>query len=666
MTLVIIVANAYNTVDLNITSGGKTRHMILKVPANFEKNRPMLICCHGASQSAAYMTDPKGNFANFEAIVDAEQFLAVYPDGEGNMWDISGTKDTQFMIDIINEMKKRYSIDENRVYLSGFSMGGMFTYHAMNKLSDKIAAFAPLSGYPMNGPNAASPRPVPFIHVHGSGDDVCTFSPVQSHINAWVSHNKCVATPVQEKPKSGPANTTSYLNRYKAGEGGVEVALLVNPGKGHWVSNDTNFSLTYREVWDFVSRYSFIDGPKVLSVTPENDSFDMTPSRDRQFVFTVDKPVDCSKVILNMSDGKNAITFKVQESGFSQTLTFDMDESKTPKDTEYRMQLRNLVGEDGSNTTIGGVYYYTYGVVDTGEKMKVDTLLTSDWASMQSTIDEGIPYGWHRKNSTDGGNSDEKTSGMAKTGGARLKYFTKGGDFDAGFYFSARDFSKCLFTYGTTNHYNLLLSRGRFILSFRSIYWNDGAENNSVEFTTSILSSTETIASSQYKSQGCMLENENQKVMGSKLHEMEFEVTPPMSSNHKIQFGITAGWDGVIIGPPTLMRRPSSAELYKGEFLRTVAKAQEMIDNVGTGYNTQIASLNDVVQKHKGLVSISPSAYNAARKEIEDALNIATGVHDAMLVARKSLSYFDMAGRKISHIHAPGVYLYNGKKFVVK
>ena len=99
-------------------------------------------------------------------------------------WDISGDKDTKWVVQIIEQMVKEYDIDQKRVYLSGFSMGGMFTYHAMSKIADKIAAFAPTSGTNVMGASKAM-RPVPIIHPHGTSDDVLNYSQVEGFIKNY-------------------------------------------------------------------------------------------------------------------------------------------------------------------------------------------------------------------------------------------------------------------------------------------------------------------------------------------------------------------------------------------------------------------------------------------------------------------------------------------------
>jgi len=132
--------------------GTSTRQMLVYAPSGIEPNCPLMISMHGMNQDINYQK----NQAKWELVAKENNFVVVYPAGIGNSWDISGTRDTDFILAIIDEMSKRYDIDRERVYLSGFSMGGMFTYHAATKIADKIAAFAPVSGYLMGGPNTSS------------------------------------------------------------------------------------------------------------------------------------------------------------------------------------------------------------------------------------------------------------------------------------------------------------------------------------------------------------------------------------------------------------------------------------------------------------------------------------------------------------------------------
>lgn len=342
----------------NFVSHGQARSMIVYAPKNLTANRPLLISMHGMNQDAPYQRSQ----ANYEAVADTANFVVVYPNGINKGWDLGSDKDINFILDIIDEMVKRHQIDRNRVYLSGFSMGGMMTYYAMTKIADKIAAFAPVSGYNMGGPNATSSRPIPIFHVHGTGDDVCVYSPVQSHIDAWVKRNGCNTTPIIEKPKTGPANTSAQIIRYTGGEGGVEVAHLKLPDKGHWHSNDPVVAMTNIEIWNFCKRWSLIPAPQVKTVAPLNLSTNLSSDTDRTFTITFDKPVVCEGIRAGLIANGTTL-LKLKETGESSTLTFEIPAEKTIKDGLYTLKIMYVVGTDGS-TCPTLLYYFGYGNTD--------------------------------------------------------------------------------------------------------------------------------------------------------------------------------------------------------------------------------------------------------------------------------------------------------------
>jgi len=163
-----LIASSVFADDIKV--GTTTRSMIVHAPTGIEAGRPLVITLHGMNQSASYQQST----TNWDAVSDTGKFVVVYPSSVGTTWDISGTSDLDFIKAVITEMNTRYGIDLNRVYLSGFSMGGMMTYHAMNNIADKIAAFGPVSGYMTT--DTKSSRPIPILHVHGTSDGVVPYA----------------------------------------------------------------------------------------------------------------------------------------------------------------------------------------------------------------------------------------------------------------------------------------------------------------------------------------------------------------------------------------------------------------------------------------------------------------------------------------------------------
>ena len=154
-------------------------------------------------------------------------------------------------------------------------MGGMMTYYAATKIADKIAAFAPVSGYLMGGHNTNSSRPVPIIHVHGTADDVVAYSGVQPCLDAWVKRNNCPVSPVvnQPYPASNP-NSLASKSYWGPGLNGVEIVLITIKDKGHWWSLDVQAGVhTSAEIWEFCRKYSLDPGrPSISFETPANNS----------------------------------------------------------------------------------------------------------------------------------------------------------------------------------------------------------------------------------------------------------------------------------------------------------------------------------------------------------------------------------------------------------
>ena len=249
---------------VDMTVDNLKRNYLVYVPKNLGENRPLLISCHGMNQDAGYQKDQ----LKIETIADTAKFVTVFPNGIDRGWDISGNRDINFVLAIIDAMVRQYKIDRNRVYLSGFSMGGMFTYHAMNRIADKIAAFAPISGYPMGGATAnANVRPIPIIHTHGTSDDVVNFGGVQGSLNVWIKHNGCPTTAKVTRNYRGTNHITRHV--WSPGNQGVEVVLMELKDKGHWVSNDVVF--TGDEIWRFCSRYSLnLKNPTIQFTSPTN------------------------------------------------------------------------------------------------------------------------------------------------------------------------------------------------------------------------------------------------------------------------------------------------------------------------------------------------------------------------------------------------------------
>jgi poly(3-hydroxybutyrate) depolymerase len=278
LSFILLMAGLLPVMADNITVNGTSRSYNVIVPKNLGENRPLLIFCHGYNQDAGYMqnTEFKNDNVSMEAVCDTAKFVCVFPNGIDRAWDTGGDRDINFIKAIIEKMVTQHKIDRNRIYLGGFSMGGMLTYNAINKMSDIIAAFVSCSGPAVVTPKPTT-RPVPILHIQGTADN---FGNVQPALNPWIQHNGCSTTDKVVSNYNGFSG--AKMHTWGPGNDGVEVKLLELKDKGHWICKERQV-YTGKEIWNFCKRYSLnkttpnvritspVTGSKYVSFAPAGE-----------------------------------------------------------------------------------------------------------------------------------------------------------------------------------------------------------------------------------------------------------------------------------------------------------------------------------------------------------------------------------------------------------
>ena len=247
-----------------VSVSGRDVHVY--APSNLADNSPLLLSFHGMDQDPNYQQSN----THWEAVADTAGFVVAYPRGATgySTWDISGDQDTKWITQIIDQLATDYKIDKKRVYMSGFSMGGMLSYHAMGKIADKIAAFAPCSGYLMMGAGTAQ-RPVPIFHTHGTSDNVVGYDGLENNLKNYRDQFKC---PSQAQVEENHPNSENRATLYTWGpcDKGIYVKHLKLEGRQHSPSK-----ADVSDIWNFVKEYD-LDGP--ISDKPESSSSEAVSS----------------------------------------------------------------------------------------------------------------------------------------------------------------------------------------------------------------------------------------------------------------------------------------------------------------------------------------------------------------------------------------------------
>jgi polyhydroxybutyrate depolymerase len=209
---------------------GVAREAFVYAPATAKTNAtPVVFAFHGhggtmhhSARTFSYHT------AWPEAIVVYMQGLKTPgrlsdPEGKRPGWQHAlgdqQDRDLKFFDAVLASLKEDYRVDEKRLYSTGHSNGGAFTYLLWAARGDRFAAFAP-SGCAA-AQNLPRLKPKPVLHVAGSNDPLVKFAWQETTINALLRLNECD----RESGKKWEQSCTIYESSSK-----VPVVTFIHAG----------------------------------------------------------------------------------------------------------------------------------------------------------------------------------------------------------------------------------------------------------------------------------------------------------------------------------------------------------------------------------------------------------------------------------------------------
>ena len=215
-------------------------------PAQTAARPGLVFILHGVFGNGFGMETMTG----FDGQADRLGWIVAYPDGVADGWDAFGSgpdwglhpgaDDVAFISSTIDRLEATDAVDANRVYVAGFSRGGMMTYRLGCALSGRVAAIAPVSGNMATATGSADVQcglaaPVSLLAIHGTADGTIPiaggktdilFSPMSDVIAKWRTWDSCQSG--QTSAVAGASATTTWSCR-----GGVTVAARVVTGGCH-------------------------------------------------------------------------------------------------------------------------------------------------------------------------------------------------------------------------------------------------------------------------------------------------------------------------------------------------------------------------------------------------------------------------------------------------
>jgi len=280
---------SYSQTNGSFVFEGINRSYIVYVPQERLQSAPfpLMMVLHGFTQTGQAIM----NYSDFNTYAELYGFVAVYPNGVGNSWNVgvgggSTANDVGFLSALIDTLNHQFGIDLNRVYACGFSNGGFMSYRLACELNDRIAAIGPVAGTMTNAAfDACTPgKAVPVIHIHGTNDFIVSYNGTSSNksvaavLDLWTQNNDCNPEPeILDLPDLVQEGSTVQQYTWSPCEANTEVVHLKVNGGGHtWpgavgnsgIGNTNQDIIASDEIWKFVSRFG-LGGPTGLQQTDD-------------------------------------------------------------------------------------------------------------------------------------------------------------------------------------------------------------------------------------------------------------------------------------------------------------------------------------------------------------------------------------------------------------
>jgi poly(3-hydroxybutyrate) depolymerase len=242
---------------MTITSGGKDRSYIIRLPDDYDNNHPyrLIISIHALTGHADGVANQKGyEYYGLWKLANSSKGTTIFisPEGTqgslGNGWENKSGSDVEFIRSVITKYEKELCIDTTRIFAEGFSMGGSMSYALACALSGKIRAVAVHSGGPMSGCVKTNRGPVAYFMTHGNADGVCKYPgygvPEAKDI---ASVNGCSTLDITNvlKPTDNSGNTP-VCGSFQDCKTGFPCRACIfvgdhtpNPGNKGWVADST-------------------------------------------------------------------------------------------------------------------------------------------------------------------------------------------------------------------------------------------------------------------------------------------------------------------------------------------------------------------------------------------------------------------------------------------
>jgi predicted peptidase len=156
--------------ELTDASGNARLRFLLYLPEAYGKDAsrrwPLLLYLHGAGQRGTDLTMVRrGVLPKMLAERRDFPFVVLAPQCAGEFWDL------RLLEGLVELTRKQYAVDPDRVYATGYSMGGYGSFDLATARPDLFAAILPICGGG-DPSRACALKGVPVRAYHNRGDPI--------------------------------------------------------------------------------------------------------------------------------------------------------------------------------------------------------------------------------------------------------------------------------------------------------------------------------------------------------------------------------------------------------------------------------------------------------------------------------------------------------------
>ncbi len=162
---------------------GLLQHRYLTfLPTGYETDAqahfPLLLFLHGSGERGSNVEEVRVHGPHKYLTAHGNPFIIIEPQCDAGQWWHACE-----VIDLLDEVRAKYRVDDQRVYLTGLSMGGFGTWATLGEFPQRFAAAVPICG---GGDPAEAPamKNVPIWAFHGAKDPTVPLKSSQEMIDA--------------------------------------------------------------------------------------------------------------------------------------------------------------------------------------------------------------------------------------------------------------------------------------------------------------------------------------------------------------------------------------------------------------------------------------------------------------------------------------------------